>query len=244
MYRHITLFTFLFSSFFSYSQTTQITPSKLQFDGKQLIISFDILNARQTDRFFVWVVIQKEDGEEIMTKTISGDIGDIFAGKNKTIYWSPSNDSIFLNESVTCEIKAEKYIKSFNKSSMILLSFIMPGWGKTKISQGKPYWLIGVASYGALAGSLVTYGNYNKNYDRYVIEEDQEQRNIYLDNAEKQANLSNSLLVTAAVIIAANVCWTALTPDRYKPLKSRTLTIGPSADPLNRAAMISMQYKF
>ena len=79
--------------------------------------------------------MEKKNGELIKMKGISGDAGDkIKAGKNKQITWVPEKDSVFLNEVVYVEVKAEKYVKSFNKGSMMLLSTAFPGLGQTKIS--------------------------------------------------------------------------------------------------------------
>ena len=118
-----------------YSQGFQITPPKLDFDGRQLSVSYDFVNYRQSDLFYVWVEMEKKNGELIKMKGISGDAGDkIKAGKNKQITWVPEKDSVFLNEVVYVEVKAEKYVKSFNKGSMMLLSTAFPGLGQTKIS--------------------------------------------------------------------------------------------------------------
>jgi hypothetical protein len=242
------LFLLIFLMFLAFrlnSQTSQIGTPNLTFDGSKLTISYDMINENQSDQFYVWVVIQKKDGQLLKMNSLSGDIGDIKPGKNKVITWVPAKDSVYLNEEVSVEVKAEKYVKEFNKGSMVLLSVVLPGLGQTKMSKGKPYWLMGVASYGALAGGLVTYSGYKKNYDSYLLEEnDPQKRADYLSQAEKQANLSSALFVTAAAIWTANLIWVAMTPNKYQPLKYRPLTLEPSADPKNGAALLTLRYKF
>src|SRR3990172_450083 len=157
----------LFISLSISSQSPQIGIPKLEFDGQKLLISYNIINENQSDQFYVWVVIQKKDGQILKMNSISGDLGDIKPGKNKLITWEPAKDSVFLNEEVTVKVNAEKYVKSYNKGSAILLSVLVPGLGQSKMSKGKPFWLMGVASYGALAGGLVTYSGYKSNYDKY-----------------------------------------------------------------------------
>ncbi|HAM11163.1 MAG: hypothetical protein A2X05_00540 [Bacteroidetes bacterium GWE2_41_25] len=235
----------LFISLSISSQSPQIGIPKLEFDGQKLLISYNIINENQSDQFYVWVVIQKKDGQILKMNSISGDLGDIKPGKNKLITWEPAKDSVFLNEEVTVKVNAEKYVKSYNKGSAILLSVLVPGLGQSKMSKGKPFWLMGVASYGALAGGLVTYSGYKSNYDKYLAEEtDPKKRADYLNQAEKQANMSGALFVTAAAIWTTNLIWVALTPNRYQPLKYKPLTLSPSADPLNGAALLTLRYKF
>ena len=137
---------FLLLSWKSFSQGFRITPPKLEFDGNKLLISYDVINGNQSDQFYVWVEISKKSGEQIRMHSLSGDVGDIKAGGNKKITWTPANDSVFLNEMVFIEVKAEKYVKSFKKGSMMLLSTVLPGLGQTKISNGKPWWLTGIVS--------------------------------------------------------------------------------------------------
>ncbi|HUX97622.1 MAG TPA: hypothetical protein VMV47_17950 [Bacteroidales bacterium] len=227
------------------AQGVQIGTPKLDFDGNMLSITYDISNASQTDKFYVWVVIMKKNGEILKANSLTGDIGDIKAGNNKVIIWIPANDNVFLNEEITVEVRAEKYVKSFNKGSAMLLSLVLPGLGQTKMSGGKPYWIMGVASYGALAGGLVTYSGYKDNYDKYLAEEsDPQKRADYLSQAEKRATMSGALFVTAAAIWTANLLWVAVAPNRYQPLKYRPLTLYPSADPVNGAALLTLNYKF
>lgn len=235
----------LFFSLSIYSQSPQIGIPKLEFDGQRLLISYDIINENQSDQFYVWVVIQKKDGEVIKINSVSGDLGDIKPGNNKVINWEPAKDSVFLNEEISVKVNAEKYVKSYNKGSAMLLSVLVPGLGQSKISKSKPYWVMGVASYGALAGGLVTYNGYKSNYDKYLAEEtDPQKRANYLNKAEKQANMSGALFVTTAAIWTTNLIWVALTPNRYQPLKYKPLTLSPSADPLNGVALLTLRYRF
>ena len=227
------------------SQNARIEPPRLEFDGKKLSIHYDFLDAGQSDHFFVWVVIQKKNGESIKLKALSGDIGDVKAGKGKKISWIPSNDSVYLNEDVSIEILAERYVKTFNKGSAVLKSALFPGLGQTGISNGKPYWLMGVASYGSLAGGLVTYLGYKSSYNNYLEEEiDPQKRKDLLDKAERNATMSSALLISAAVIWTSNLIWAGATPMRYQPLKYKPLTLQPSADPLTGAALLTLRYNF
>jgi hypothetical protein len=226
------------------SQDFSIPPPRLEFDGKKMLVSYDVISSKQSDQFYVWLEIQKKNGEALKMNSISGDIGDTKAGRNKLITWVPENDSVFLNEMVDVELKAEKYVRSYNKGSMTMLSILMPGLGQTKISKGKPYWLTGVAAYGTLAGGLITRSNYLKTYDEYQIEEDPVKRSELFDQTQKQMNMSGALFVTSAAIWTANLFWVAMTPNRYQPLKHAKITLAPSSHPARGTNMLTMQVNF
>jgi hypothetical protein len=195
--------------------------------------------------FYVWVEMEKKNGEPVRMKYLSGDVGDnIKAGKNKQITWVPEKDSIFLNEVVFVEVKAEKYVKSFNKGSMMLLSAAIPGLGQTKISKGKPYWLTGVAAYGALAGGFIIRSKCLKTYDSYEIEEDPVIRKNLYNQAQKQSNISNSLIFSGAALWVANLIWVAVIPDRYNPLQHVKLTVDQSTSPNKRIMLVSLNLNF
>jgi hypothetical protein len=243
--RHLfLLLTILVSVLNSFSQDFQIPPPRLEFDGKKLLITYDMIKAKRSDQFYVWIEIQKKNGEPLKIGSVSGDLGDTKGGMNKTISWIPEYDSVFLNEVVYVELKAEKYEKSFDKGKMTLLSIAFPGLGQTKISNGKPYWLTGVAAYGTLAGGLLVHSNYLKTYDEYMIEEDPAKRSELFDQTQKQMNLSSALFVTSAAIWTANLIWVGLTPNRYLPLKHAKITLVPSSIPARGTNMLSFRVNF
>lgn len=219
--RLLLILAFIFASANTFSQGFQISPPRLDFDGRQLLISYDVINSNQADQFYVWVEIEKKNGDKIKMKAISGEVGDkIKVGMNKKIYWTPERDSVFLDEDVTVEVKAEKYTKSFNKSSMVLMSSVMPGLGQTKISKGKPWWITGVLAYGTLAGGFISYQNYVSTYDSYNKETVGAKRAEFLAQAQKQKNISTALIATGATLWIGNLIWVSAIPNKYQPLKN------------------------
>jgi hypothetical protein len=234
---------FLFGK--SSSQAFQITSTKLEFDGNQLMIVYDIVDKNQADQFYVWVEMEKKNGESIKTKSFSGDVGDrVKAGSNKKITWFPALDSVYLNEEVLVEVKAEKYERSFNKGTMMLMSTVVPGLGQTKISKGKPWWLTGVAAYGALAGGLIVHQQYLKTYDKYKVEEDLLTRKELFDQTQKQMNMSGALIVSGAALWAVNMVWVAIIPNRYQPLKYVNLTLDRTAGPHKGTTLLTFRLNF
>lgn len=240
------IITFLYFPFESFSQDFLITTPKLKFDSTQLLISYDIINKNPADRFYVWLEMNKENGEPIRMKSLSGDVGDsITAGENKKITWIPEADSVFLNEEVFVEVKAEKYIKSFDKVSMMLMSTAVPGLGQAKISKGKPWWLLGVAGYEVLAGGFLYHNKSDKTFSLYQLEkEDPDKRADLFNQYNKQMNISNALIVSGAVIWAANILWVAFTPNKYQPLQHIKFSSDQSTFLNNRTMLLTLRFNF
>jgi hypothetical protein len=239
------LFFLLFLSSKSYSQDFQITTPKLEFDGNQLQISYDVIDKNQADLFYVWVEIEKKNGEQIKPKAVSGDTGEkIKSGNNKKIIWKLADDSVFLNEEVQVQVKAEKYVKSFNKGSMMLWSLAIPGLGQTKISKGKPWWLTSVLAYGAVAGGLITHQSYLKTYDSYRIEEDPIKRSDLFSKTQKQMNLSSALIISGVAVWAANIIWVAAIPNNYRPLQHLQVSLDKTSGPVKGATVLTLRMNF
>jgi hypothetical protein len=236
---------FLFLVMKSFSQGFLLTQPRLQFNGNQLQIFYDIITKNPEDNFYIWIEMKKANGDIIIAKNLSGDIGDdVKAGNNKKIVWIPERDSIILDEEISVVLKAEKYTKSFNKGSMMLRSMVFPGWGQTKISKGKPWWITGIVFYGTMAGDYFCYHSYFKNYDAYKIEEDPLKRNDYKKEAQQQLNYATTLFYSAAALWAINVFWVAATPNRDQLLQHINLSFMPSQGSNNVIPLLSIRLDF
>jgi hypothetical protein len=235
----------LISRFNSFSQSVLISTPKAEFDGSRLTISYDLNDRSISDIFFIWVEIRKQDGTRVRASEFKGAVGDsITPGKDKKIVWIPDDDAVLIDEDVTVEIKGEKYTRSFNKGSMVLLSTAMPGLGQTKISKGKPWWLLGIASYGTLAGGFAVNSGYNKTYKLYLKETDPVERGDLFDKSQKQKNLSSALFITSAALWVGNIIWVSATPNKYKPLQHNLFSVVPSVGNQGRFTMLSYKKYF
>ncbi len=141
---------------------------------------------------------------------------------------------------MTIEIKAEKYEREFNRGPVIIKSAIMPGLGQTKINQGKPWWLVGIAAYGTLAGGFVFNSSYHNNYDAYTIETDPLERADLFDQSQKDKQLSNIMFVSAAAIWVGNLIWVAAAPNEYRPRKLSEFSVHASALPGNKGIITGL----
>jgi hypothetical protein len=235
----------LFISLQSHSQNFLITPPVIKFDGNLLSISYDIINKDKTDQFYVWVEIDKKNGERIKAESLSGDIGEkIRCGTGKDIIWVPANDSVFLDEEISVEVKAEKYVRSMKKGSAVLMSALLPGLGQARISEGKPWWLTGIIAYGAVAGGVIEYSSALKTYDTYKASADITERADLYDKVSRQKGVSQTLIISGAVLWAANLIWVSVMPPKYKPLQHTQITLGQSHVGDSHSALLTLRVNF
>ena len=140
---------------------------KLEFINNQLIITYNINSQSPADKFRISIEIKKQNGEPIKPNAFTGDIGkninQEIPGELSGIW---GKDSIYLDEDIFVELKGEKIVESYNKGTLILMSTALPGWGQTKMT-GKPWWIGGVAAYGALAGGIIFYNKCVNTADLY-----------------------------------------------------------------------------
>jgi hypothetical protein len=249
-----------------------VTKPRLEVSDENLIITYDILNANSSDFFIVWVEVTDVAGNKIKALSVSGDVGnDIKGGKNKRITWNFGNDSIYIDEDLFIEVKAEKAIlleekaetiipeetktikidesntgmKKISRGKMVLSSVVLPGWGQTKTNKGKPYWLIGAAGYGCLAGSVFLNRSASSVYDDYKLSMDLDESNALFDKALQRNSVSKIMAYSAVGIWAADIIWVLVTPVKSPVTqKTRELRIIPGFDAGSNVALLSLTYKF
>ena len=232
----------------SFAQDFNIENTKAEYDGHRLSIRYDLMSRKQSDTFYILVEIVKEDGTAVKATSFKGDVGEsVSPGKNKSIIWVPEDDAIFLNDTVSVEIKGEKYEKSFKRGGVFMSSLILPGLGQTKISQGAPWWIAGVAAYGSLSGGFVFNSRYKDNYNAYVAEEDPVERSALFNQSQSDKQLSRIFFISAGALWVGNLIWVAAAPNEYRELKLPELTIYSIPANGSRgsiATMLSLTYNF
>ncbi len=237
------LFFFLFYE--SSAQDFRIAQVKLEFVNNQLHIIYNIDSKNPADKFSVTVVINRQNGEAIQPKSISGDIGDnIKSGNYKRIIWDLGKDAIYLDEDITVEVLGDLKSKTYNKGSLILSSALLPGLGQSKIT-GKPWYLGGVATYGALAGGMIFHKMSLDTYEKYDLErENPETRDKLYNQSVKEWTFSTGLFATAAVLWTANMIWIIAAPERNYSGKQVSMYLKPAIFPGNPGTMVSLRVNF
>jgi hypothetical protein len=226
------------------SQDIFLTKPRLVFTDNQLTISYDIIDGLTDDKYFVWVEVVDSDGKILKASNIWGDVGkNISAGNDRKIIWIPEDDSLS-GEKIFVQVKAERYVKSYDRNTMLLRSAVLPGWGETRVSNGKPWWLSSFAVYGMLAGSYLYHQRYHKYYDSYRVEENPETRAGYFKISQNSVNVSTAMLYASLSLWISNLIWVTAVPERYKPLQHVELSLDRSVAFHRSAPVFSIKFEF
>jgi hypothetical protein len=236
-----------------------------------LVITYDLLKTKSSERFSISLDIRSVGGRVFLPKSLTGDIGnDIPGGKGKKILWAILTDNAIIDDEIFVEVKASPAItpsagippgetntvqqtqapasgsgsettRTCSKGGAIALSAIFPGIGITRQKQGGAYWLMGVATYGALIGGTILHMTANSNYDKYKESTTASDRDKYYDNAVGQARTGNILYIAAAGIWIADMIWTIATPNHRK---TGGISMGARFDDSLQKPMFSLYYRF
>ncbi len=211
---HIT-FLLLFS-FCAFGQDyIKIDKPNLIINNGQLFIKYDLDNTEYD--YNIHVEIINSSGIKIKANALSGDLGpDIKPGNSKTIIWNLNQDQIFLDDDISVRIVANISPKKYNKGILLMQSAVWPSWGQTKLTNGKPFWLIGFAGVACIAGSYLYNQESLKSYDKYVAAISFDDSEKYYDQAVSQDNTSQLLAYSAIGIWAVNLIWVAVMPNDVK----------------------------
>jgi F0F1-type ATP synthase assembly protein I len=139
-------------------------------------------------------------------------------------------------------------VKPVKLGSNLLLSSVVPGWGLTRLSNGKPYWLIGLVDYGCLASSIYLNRIAVSNYDKYLRSNEADRFDSYYNTGEWQYKASNALAWSAAAIWVADLGYTWIRASRLKrsALKSSSASFSVRSSYSNyaNATMITFSFTF
>ena len=246
---------------FSFAQgPVDISPPRLVFEGTTVSIYYDFLDSRPGDLFSVWIEITDSAGSKITARTLTGDIGyNIPGGKNKKIVWDPVADEVFLDAEIFIQVFAEiismreepvpgKDISGITTGGALLRTAVLPGWGQTKISQGKPFWLIGVAGYGCLATSIIYNQKAASSYNSYLSSYNIEKSETFYDNSVKEDNISKIFAYSAIGILATDLIWTTISSSRLLNRKgndvAEKLSLSPGYDHRSQLPIMTLKYRF
>ncbi|RLD78886.1 MAG: hypothetical protein DRJ10_09645 [Bacteroidetes bacterium] len=252
---HLSLFILTICLFFSgfelQAQSVKVETSNLEIVNNKLIIDYNFIKSKSTQRFNVWVEITKSTGEKINAQSFSGDIGDdLKGGENKQIIWDYNKDGIILNDDITVEVFANITVLGPGMGKALLLSTIFPGLGLSKIDPGKPYWLMGVVGYGLLGGSLLMNKTAVQNYEDYLNTEDPIDSEDLFSRSEENSKLSKTFAYSAIGIWAVNLIWTAVKAKNSQSAitgslnnKQKVFLYG-GLDPKTKSAGFTLKYRF
>lgn len=248
----------LFSYHFCcYSQTdVEIPRPNLELKENNLIITFDINNSQRGDKFKISIEVTDSKGYVLNAQSLTGDIGEnISGGDNKKITWDLTADNINMAGDIFIQVIAEvivspdiKPVKSISRTGAILQSVIFPGLGLSRINNGKPHWIKGVAGYGCLAGSIIYNRKAVSNYDKYLESFDISESDEFYNNSVNQDRISKVLAFTAAGIWVIDMVWVIRGSSKLKTQsgynQARGFSISPGYNDQFNTTMITLTYNF
>jgi hypothetical protein len=212
----------------------------------KLEVFFDLSNAAPGEHFRVWALVFKANGEQIPVERATGAIGDeVMGGMGRKI-------DIYLPEEYAT-LTIPLYVQVFARSNLsvrapyftrertqyLLKSAVLPGWGQSEVRPGKPVWLMGVATYAALGGSIYFNRRGHNRYQDYLDAESIGERNTYYRQAEDGKQLSELLAYGAGALWLGNMIWSLL--DKI-PDTNAGLTVAPVHS--NRETGLALRFTF
>jgi hypothetical protein len=204
------------------------------YGGQQKIILWNMAadGIYVSENIYIEVISKKLDAIEIpIAQTLPGD--------------SLPDQPASYNTPVTAE-KEEK--TPVYRKNNILLSAVVPGWGLTRLSDGKPYWLIGVAGFGCIASSIYFNRQAVTSYDNYKGSLDMNESQDYFDKAEQQYLISNICAYTAIAIWVVDLGIVTLRDLQVRKSMSdqklSRLSVGPGYHGSTRTAFVALNYRF
>jgi hypothetical protein len=192
-------------------------------------------------RLFIEVIVEKmETPEKVVISPVNND--SILVNKEQEAI-QQGNEVSTLSESEKPEVKIPVY-----KKNNFLLSMVFPGWGLTRLSNGKPYWLLGIAAVGCFATSIYFDRLAVSSYDDYKNSMDPIESDNYFNNAETQVLISNICAYSAIAIWVVDLGVVAIRANHlHKSMADRNLsyiTFGTAYATGFYAPGLSVKYHF
>jgi len=217
----------------------------------QLVITYDLVNARANEKYIVNVSIYTEAGKKVDAKTFTGAAGEnITGGYGKRIVWDISKDIAYLDDQIYVELEAihqnPKIIQPIGKGKAILLSTLYPGWGSSKTTLKGYHVMKGTLGYGCIAGFFYYRYLSDQSYTDYRNSSNTSERDDFYDKSLKEDKTSKILLYSAGAIWLLDYVTILAAPNRsqQKGFKSEIVYLGPSFNPMMNYAGISLKYNF
>jgi len=227
-----------------------------------IYITYEILKSTQYEQYNVRIEITNEEGKLINTKNIYGDIGSRISGGNqKNIIWNYTKDQIDISKELYFQIYATKtagpneepiknpqQTENFNMPVLIAQSLALPGWGLSRLSNGKPYWIMGLLGYGCIAGSVILNRSAADTFTNYLSPSKNDYVPDLYANSVRQDNFSEILAYSALGIWIGDLVWTFVKASKMKNSHIKSgkggITLGTGYESISGAPLVVLKYQF
>jgi len=233
-------------------------------DGSNLVITYEIVKAKAGETFNIWVKVTTDSGTEIIPSAVSGDVGKgVTGGSDKRIIWDMETDNAFIEEEISVEVFArsegikqadgtkEEEVKPKTEKSGISvpgamgLSILLPGLGNRVVKGSGAQWLLGVAGYGLVAGSVVMNNSAYNAYEDYKVSTDPQERDDLYSQAKTKNTVSKVFMGMAIFIWAGDLLWTGLQAGSARKNSNKSnVSFISTYDPVNKTPLFGINYRF
>ena len=249
----------------SAQSAAKIENIKFDAEGTKLAITYDIMKSKESETFEVWVKIKTVSGKEIIPNTLYGDVKKgVSGGLNKRIVWDVEADNVNLDEEFSVEVFGRSESKSSSADSKsaenekpekvkgqgisvggaLALSAILPGLGNRAVKGSGAPWLLGVAGYGCIAGSIILNRSAYNAYEDYKQANNADDRDDFFSKAENNNKISKILIGGAAAIWIADLVWTGLQAGKARNKSKSAVSLNYYYDPNLNKPMFGLNYRF
>jgi hypothetical protein len=248
--------------------SVEVSKPELSMQGKDVVISYHLLNSTASERFSVRIEITDSFGNPIEARTLSGDIGNgIPGGMNKKIVWDIQADSIFLVHEIFFEVYARPESppaaiepgkeetpakiaegKTFSRTSLMLQSLLLPGLGLSRLNPGKPHWIRGVVGYGCIGGAYYLNQKSIQSNEAYKNPTSVDEVIPTFNRAYRQDVVSEVLGIAAIGIWVSDLVWTFLATSDLNQVElsyvPKGVSLGTTCEPVSKIPLIALRYTF
>lgn len=215
----------LYPGIFVNSQTAVIRNVDFSLSGNTFVITYDIANSKENDKFNIKADIFKSSGEKINARSFRGDLNGVTTTHGNRIIWEIEKDNISLNDEIYVVVSGEvlrepipvsprlKYDsggpkpvvsqnkeKNMSRALCLAESLLFPGWGTSKLSGQDGHLIKGFLGYSMLVGSIVTGIMASDNYESYRNAVNTSERDKKFEQAERLNSLSLVLAAGTAIV--------------------------------------------
>lgn len=250
----------------AYGQSAaKIENIKFDAEGSKLAITYDIVKYKAGETFEIWVKIVTASGKTLVPTTMYGDVNKgVSGGTGKRVVWDVEADNVTLDEEFSVEVigrsdsktgtsgeKEPEKVKSekvqgqgISVGGAIALSAILPGLGNRVVKGSGAQWLLGVAGYGCVAGSIILNRSAYNAYEDYKKADDPGERDDYFSKAESNDKISRVLIYGAAAIWVSDLVWTGLQAGKSRKSSTPKMTLYYHYDPVINEPLFGFSYRF
>lgn len=238
---------------------------KFDAEGSKLAITYDIAKYKEGETFEIWVKIITASRKTLVPVTMYGDVNKgVSGGTGKRIVWDIEADNVTIDEEFSVEVygrsESKKTTQPANEpkntkpekaksqgisvGGALSLSLILPGLGNRAVKGSGAQWLLGVAGYGCIAGSIILNNSAYNAYKDYKLADNAEDRDDYFNKAENNDKISRILIYGAAAIWATDLIWTGIQAGKARKNSNPKVTFNYYYDSYLNEPLFGLSYRF